>query len=68
VAFKSPLIIGGYKMAQEKMNRDDALSFIRWVAYEFSTCLATETEAEKLSEAMRVLQLSNYDHELKRFT
>ena len=55
-------------MAQEKMNRDDALSFIRWVAYEFTTCLATEAETEKLSEAMRLLELSNYDHELKRFT
>lgn len=55
-------------MAEKKMNRDEALSFIRWVAYEFSTCLANEIEAGKLSEAMRVLELSNYDHELKRFT
>lgn len=52
----------------ETMKRDEALSFIRWVAYEFSSCIATEDEAEKLNEAMRVLELSNYDQELKRFT
>ena len=50
------------------MNRDEALSFIRWVAYEFSTCIATKDEAQKLGEAMRLLELSNYDHELRRFT
>jgi len=55
-------------MAEKDINRDEALSFIRWVAYEFSTCLATEAEAEKLGKVMRLLELSNYDHELKRFT
>jgi hypothetical protein len=48
--------------------RDEARSFLRWVAYEFSTCLATEEETEKLSEAMRTLELSVYDQETRRFT
>ena len=52
----------------EAMKRDEAKEFLRWVAYEFSTCLATEEEAEKLSEAMRTLELSVYDHETRRFT
>ena len=52
----------------EAMKRDEAKEFMRWVAYEFATCLATEEEAEKLSEAMRTLELSVYDHETRRFT
>ena len=55
-------------MTEKDINRDEALSFIRWVAYEFSTCLANEKEVEKLSKVMRLLELSKYDHELKRFT
>jgi len=50
------------------MRHDEAKAFLRWVAYEFSTCLATDDEAEKLSEAMRILELSEYDQELRRFT
>ena len=52
----------------EAMKRDEAKEFLRWVAYEFATCLATEEEAEKLSEAMRTLELSVFDQETRRFT
>tara|TARA_R100001510_G_scaffold46282_1_gene43184 strand:+ start:209 stop:361 length:153 start_codon:yes stop_codon:yes gene_type:complete len=49
------------------MTRDEAISFLRWVAYEFSTCLAQDDEAEKLAEAMRILELSEFDPELRKF-
>ncbi len=55
-------------MIDKTMRHNEAKQFMRWVAYEFSTCLATEDEAEKLREAMRILELSEYDQELRRFT
>jgi len=55
-------------MIDKTMRHDEAREFLRWVAYEFSACLATDDEAEKLREVMRILELSEYDQELRRFT
>ena len=55
------------EQSETKMTHDEAVTLLRWVVNEFNTCLAEDGEADKINEAMRVLQLSVYDHERRRF-
>ena len=55
------------EQSENQMTRDEAVSLLRWVVNEFNTCLAEDDDADKINEAMRVLQLSVYDHERRRF-